>query len=106
MKKAFLAGVAALSVLCASAAHATITAFAFVKPTPDGFLSLRTEPKMGSRIIRRVKAGEELFVVVETTGGPWTKVETIVRNETAGKYLGAWAATRFLRVFDCGDYDD
>jgi hypothetical protein len=104
MKRLLLTSVAALSVFAAPA-HATITTCAFVKPTPDGFLNLRAEPKMGAKIIRMLKPGQELWVVAETTLPPWTKVEAIVRNQEAGKYLGAWASSRFLRFFQCDDND-
>jgi len=85
----------------AAPAYATITACAFVKPTPDGFLNLRKEPRMGAKIFRRVESGDILLVVVETSLDPWTKVEAIVRNEKPGKYLGVYARSRFLRIFDC-----
>jgi len=84
-------------------AHATITTCAFVKPTPDGFLNLRAEPKMGAKMIRRVKPGQELWVVAETTLSPWTKVEAIVRGQQIGPYLGVWAASRYLRFFQCDE---
>jgi Bacterial SH3 domain len=103
-----LAGVAALSVLGASAApaHATIDTCAFVKPTPDGFLNLRAEPKMGAKIIRRLKPGQELVVVAETTHSPWTRVDVIMGDKkTEGKCVCAWASSRFLRFFQCDDND-
>jgi hypothetical protein len=60
---------------------------------------------MGAKIIGRLKPGQELEVVAETTTSPWTQVETIVHNQKAGKYIGAWVRSRFLRFFQCEDHD-
>jgi Bacterial SH3 domain len=106
MKKLLLTSIATL-FLTTGPARATITTCAFVRPTPDGFLNLRAEPGMNGKVVRRVKSGQELFVVAETTLDPWTKVEAIVRNEKPVRgYLGAYANTRFLRFFHCDEQSD
>jgi hypothetical protein len=102
MHKVLLASITALFLATGTTpTHATITACAFVKPTPDGFLNLRKEPRMGAKILRRVESGDILLVVAETSLNPWTKVEAVLRNEEPGKYLGVYASTRFLRFFHC-----
>ena len=51
MKKVLLAGIAALSVLSASAAHATDNECAVVLKTSDGFLAVREKPTVKSKIV-------------------------------------------------------
>jgi hypothetical protein len=49
-----------------SRANAYADGCAVVLKTPDGFLNLHKEPKMGSKIVRRLKPGQLIVVAGET----------------------------------------
>ena len=70
VRPALLAGLAA-AVLSASPARAT--AFCDIKPTKDGFVALRDGPSPASRILHRMRPGDEVLLGTERAG-PWIKV--------------------------------
>jgi hypothetical protein len=54
---------------------ATVDGCAVVLKTPDGFLNVRAEPKMGSRILKRLKPGEIIATAdLESAPNGWEKV--------------------------------
>jgi hypothetical protein len=72
MKRLLLIATALLALT--SEADAGADGCAVVLRTPDGFLNLRYEPKMGSIIVGRLKPGELICVHAETMMGKWTRV--------------------------------
>ena len=71
--------IAALTVPAA----ATTESCAIARKTPDGFLNMRYQPKMGAVIVGRLKPGEHVLVHDETvppvSRGKWV-VSTIFRT--------------------------
>lgn len=50
------------AAMLAAASSASATAFCEVKPTPDGFVALRAEPKAGSRLLVQVRGGDDVQI--------------------------------------------
>jgi uncharacterized protein YgiM (DUF1202 family) len=96
MKRLFLIATALLALT--SIANAYADGCAVVLRTPDGFLNLRKAPKMGSKILARLKPGQEITVAGETMAMEWALVSIGDRKITNG-----WASTRFLRSVDCDE---
>ena len=90
MKRLFLATM--MLAMVASTAHAIEDYCVQVKPTPDGFLAIRENPTVRSKIINKVFPGGILDV--DTVGGydhpKWTHVMT-----------GGWVATKYVEGADC-----
>ena len=63
-------------------------------------MNLRKAPKMGSKIVARLKPGQEITVGGETMGMGWALVSIGDRKITNG-----WTSTRFLRSVDCDESD-
>ena len=101
MKKLFLSGVAAL-FLATGTAHATEDGCAVVLKTPDGFLNVRAEPKMGSRILKRFKPGEIIMTdsVPGDDKGNWVHVYVRNQGKTQNPLWG-WVYYRF--IIETGD---
>ena len=98
MKLLFLIATALLALT--SGANAYADGCAIVLRTPDGFLNLRKAPKMGSKIVGRLKPGQEIEIAGETMAMEWALVSIGVHKVTNG-----WASTRFLRSVDCDEGD-
>jgi hypothetical protein len=96
MKKTFLTGIAAL-FLATGTAHATADGCAVVLKTPDGFLNMRAEPRMGSRILKRLKPGE--IVGTDIRGGDEYHWERVFPGSTY-KNRG-WVYRRYIVDVDC-----
>jgi hypothetical protein len=81
--------------------HGTANAYAdgcaVVLKTRDGFLNLRKAPRMGSKIVGRLKPGQEIVIAGETMAMEWALVSL--------SYKSGWASTRFLRSVDCDEGD-
>jgi len=103
MKYVVLAAAVAV-VMATGTAHAAADGCAVVLQTPDGFLNLRAEPKMGSRIIARLKPGN-WFVDDDRPGGDrntWDHVVSVPRLERGPKLsIKGWVARRFIVPVDC-----
>jgi hypothetical protein len=114
VKKFLLMGLM-LAVL-ATPAHATASGCAVVLRTPDGFLNLRAEPRVDSKIVARLKPGEILDISdanCEVRGklsicnesGDWTKVDAVPRldrNRTSNLHRG-WVGSKFIKFVECED---
>ena len=96
MKRLFLIATALLALT--SGANAYADGCAVVLRTPDGFLNLRKAPKMGSKIVGRLKPGELITIAGETMVTKWALVSIGDRKITNG-----WASTRYLKSVDCDD---
>ena len=59
-------------------------------------MNLRKAPKMGSKIVGRLKPGQEIEIAGETMAMEWALV-------SFGNYKSGWASTRFLRSVDCDE---
>jgi len=64
MKPVIITGIAVLFLATGTfqPANATNSGCAVVLRTPDGFLNVRDESKMGSRIVAQVKPGDILYI--------------------------------------------
>ena len=96
MKLLFLIAAALLALT--NSANAYADDCAVVLRTPDGFLNLRKAPKMGSKIVGRLRSGQEIIVAGETMAMEWALV-------SLGNYKSGWVSTRFLRSVDCDEGD-
>ena len=89
---------AALIAALTVPAVATTESCAIVRKTPDGFLNMRYQPKMGSVIVGGLKPGDEVLVHDETvppqSRGKWARI-------ALGNYKFAYVRTRFLRLGAC-----
>jgi|SRR6516164_1420354 hypothetical protein len=103
MKAAIIAGCVMLSVLSAPGAHATEDGCAVVLKTPDGFLNVRAKPKMGSRILKRVKPGETIGF--DTAGGEGDDKDEWVHVYIPERNLWGWVYYRFIVGVDCEQLD-
>jgi hypothetical protein len=109
MRRLLLAGIAALSVLSASAAHATgPDECAIVLKTRDGFLNIREAPTMKSKIIAKISSADIVHDdAYETLIGEfdnphyegWTHIDRVLRSSGDKKWqkLRGWVGTRFLK---------
>src|SRR3954452_1905985 len=65
-------------------AAATTESCAIVRKTPDGFLNMRYQPKMGAVIVGRLKPGEHVLVHDETvppqSRGKWACLAVEITN--------------------------
>jgi hypothetical protein len=77
--------------------------FCLIPETADGFVALRAAPGAQSRLILRMKAGDEVQIV-EGGRGDWNKVRHWPGDTRLAKGYGGFTeghvARRFLR--DCG----
>jgi len=108
---ALLTGIAAL-FLAMGTAHATEDGCSVVLRTSDGFLNVRTKPKMGSRILKRLKPGETILTdSVQGEGDEkrhWVHVYVSNKGphpERSQNPLWGWAYYRFIIDIDCDDLD-
>ena len=110
MKKLLLTGIAALSVLYASAAYplADGPGCAMVRQTPDGFLNLRKDFSMSGKIIAKLRPGDRLYVSITELGimtlGDWVEVDGVWRldsNDISKPWHSGWVARRFIRQIKC-----
>jgi hypothetical protein len=101
VKKLLLTSIAAL-FLATGAAHATADGCAVVLRTPDGFLNVRAAPKMGSRILKRLKPGE--IIGTDNVSEGWER--TYVSRKKNGLPLWGWVYSRFIVDVDCESLDN
>jgi hypothetical protein len=99
VKNAFLMSITAL-FLATGAAHATADGCSVVLRTPDGFLNLRTLPKMGTRIIARLKPGSIIYNDEKTENG-WTHVTGIPWGNSRIRPVIGWTKSRFIVTVNC-----
>jgi hypothetical protein len=89
---------AALIAALTVPAAATTESCAIVRKTPDGFLTMRYQPKMGAVIVGRLKPGEHVLVHDETvppqSRGRWARL-------ALGNYKFAYARTLYLHLGAC-----
>ena len=100
MKKALLTGVTAL-FLATGTAHATLDGCAVVLRTPDGFLNVRAAPKMGARIIARLKPGSFIYDDSKSDGTLWMHITAIPRGSSEIRPISGWVGRRFIVPIDC-----
>ena len=88
-------------ILLGDAAKASL--FCLIPETADGFVALRAAPGAQSRLVLRMKAGDEVQIV-EGGGGGWSKVRHWPGEARLAKgydgFTEGHVARRFLR--DCG----
>src|SRR5262249_23675088 len=100
MKAAIIAGCVVLSVsFGASGAHATADGCAVVLKTPDGFLNVRSQPTVKSRILKRFKPGEIIDTDLISEDFRWERVW--VSRKKDGNPLWGWVRNRFIIGVDC-----
>jgi hypothetical protein len=109
---------AALIAALTVPAVATTESCAIVRKTPDGFLNMRYQPKMGAVIVGRLKPGEHVLVHDETvppqalydeTVPPQALYDETVPPQSRGKwarlalgnYKFAYVRTRYLHLGAC-----
>ena len=104
MTKSLLTSVAAL-FLATGTAHAVEGGCAVVLRTPDGFLNVRAAPKMGARILKRLKPGEIIEIDTKSCEGSvcdekfrWTHV-FVAPGPPPGRW--GWIGSRFITTTDC-----
>ena len=97
MRRLAFATAALIAALTVPAA-ATTESCAIVRKTPDGFLNMRYQPKMGAVIVGRLKPGEHVLVHDETvppqSQGKWARL-------ALGDYKFAYVRTRYLDLGAC-----
>src|SRR5215472_14812014 len=86
--------------LATGTAHATADGCSVVLRTPDGFLNLRTLPKMGTRIIARLKPGSIIYNDEKTENG-WTHVTGIPWGNSRIRPVIGWTKSRFIVTVNC-----
>jgi hypothetical protein len=99
---------AALIAALTAPAAATTESCAIVRKTPDGFLNMRYQPKMGAVIVGRLKPGEHVLVHDETVP-PQALYDETVPPQSRGKwarlalgnYKFAYVRTRYLHLGAC-----
>ena len=104
----YILAIVAVLALTAGTANATTESCAIVRKTPDGFLNMRYEPKMGSVIVGRLKPGDEVLVHDETVP-PLALYDETVPPQSRGKwarlafgnYKFAYVRTRYLHLGAC-----
>jgi hypothetical protein len=121
VKKILLAGVAALSVLSASAAHATqIWCAVVMKPSPevvrdkeynpDGWLALREKPNRRSPMVITLSEGDYLTIgseqcwkgVCDTDEREWVHVAGVSRiDDKGGSITFGWVRRKYVQEFTC-----
>jgi hypothetical protein len=94
--KLLLTGIAVL-FLATGTAHATADGCSVVLKTPDGFLNVRAEPRMGSRILKRLKPGE--IIMTDILGGDEHHWERVYLGPTWKDW--GWVYYRFIIDVDC-----
>ena len=90
---------AALIAALTVPAVATTESCAMVRKTPDGFLNMRYQPKMGAVIVGRLKPGEHVLVHDETV--PPVSPEAKWARIALGNYKFAYVRTRYLDLGAC-----
>lgn len=89
--------------LLLNAADGRASSFCLVPKTADGFVALRAAPAAQSRLILRMKAGDEVQIVEGGRGG-WSKVRHWPGDTRLAKgyerFTEGHVARRFLK--DCG----
>jgi hypothetical protein len=108
MKKLLLSGIAAL-FLATGTAHATgPNSCAVVLKTPDGFLNVRIAPKMGTRIVARLKPGDIIeFYDPHPADVNWMHVMYApqIDEKNGRKITRGWIGRRFVVPVDCKALD-
>jgi hypothetical protein len=81
--------------LCSAPANATI--FCEVLKTPDGFVALREAPSAGSKLLLRIKTGEQVQVDF-TKKGTWEKVIYYLSTgkPANAKPITGWVKSKYL----------
>src|SRR5262245_35911337 len=100
MRRQFLIGIAAL-FLATGAAHATLDGCAVVLRTSDGFLNVRAAPKMGARIIARLKPGSFIYADSKSDGTLWMHITAIPRGSSEIRPVSGWVGRRFIEPIAC-----
>jgi hypothetical protein len=117
MRKVLLAGVAAMTVLSASAAHAKFIPIpephmcAVVGGLPDGWLALREEDNARSRTIVKLREGDFLYISPEHNSekGKWTSVIGTPRldgipmpyKHLQPRQIHGWVFNKYIQEFVC-----
>ncbi len=72
MRTLIKTGVLAAALLAIGAGAASATTYCNVKPTRDGFSALRADASASSRLVARMRVGDE-FQAHSESRGPWIK---------------------------------
>jgi len=94
-------GLALGGVACGAAGAQTV--HCHILPTADGFVALRAGPGAGTRMIARLRPGDEVMVINDQPAGrAWTEVRSWGRRvpyDRQPPYRQGFVAARFLA--DC-----
>src|SRR5262245_62503709 len=105
MKKALLAGVAALAITTSASATGPDGCF-YVSKTREGFLNVREAPTMKAKIITKLHPADIVYAdayecqLTDNCGiDTWTHIGRVWRSSGDGKpqVLRGWVGSRFLK---------
>jgi len=115
MKKTLLASIAALPLLCAAEAHADdyvptaqpLSSCAIVNPPNDenwrpGLLNVREEPDLKSKIVRQLKARENIKITGQV--GEWVRMSAVMTVHGFSVDMepsAGWVSRKHLIFMDC-----
>jgi Bacterial SH3 domain len=90
----------ASALVLLGAAPASATAYCDILPTRDGFVALRNGPSSSAKLIRRMKAGEDVQIdSTERQRGGWMKV--FYTGPDRSLMLAGWVNRRLI-ARECG----
>jgi hypothetical protein len=84
MRRALCASLLALSF---QAMPASATTYCYIRPTTDGFVALRSGPDAGSRMVARMRPGEEVLLEGGRQG-VWRQAHLMRRSGSEDGYFG------------------
>jgi hypothetical protein len=79
--------IASLLFASLQAVPASATTYCYVRPTGDGFVALRFAPDAGSRMLARMRPGEEVLLE-DGRRGAWQQVHLMRRSGGDDGYFG------------------
>ncbi len=79
--------VATLALALGHAVPASATTYCYVRPTTDGFVALRAAPDAGSRMLTRMRSGEEVLLEGGRQG-IWRQAHLMRRSGSEDGYFG------------------
>jgi hypothetical protein len=86
-------------------AFATADGCAIVRPTPDGYLSVRSGPSQAHPEIFRLPSGQTIWIDDKPDGAnnKWWHVNGVVMPDGRDTLVDGWAYGLYLRPSNCPD---